>query len=53
MEQAEAAYLISRLERVVDLLDKGEVHMAIVKLLVSISALKGMLAPPLTATGEE
>ena len=53
MEQAEAAYLISRLERVVDLLDKGEVHMATAKLLADISALKGMLARPLTATGEE
>ena len=42
MTRAEATYLIDRLEQVIDLLNAGEVHMAIAKLLADISALRVM-----------
>lgn len=37
----DTAYLVSRLRRVVELLNAGEVHMAITKLNADISALSG------------
>lgn len=42
LEDADIAYLIGRLERVVELLNAGETHMAIAKLLADISALKAL-----------
>jgi hypothetical protein len=36
-------YLIGRLERVIELIDTDEKHMAVAKLLADISALKGMI----------
>jgi hypothetical protein len=40
-------YLIKRLKRVVELLNAGEVHMAIAKLLADISALKTPASEPI------
>ena len=36
-------YLINRLERVIELINSGDYHMAVAKLLADISALKAML----------
>lgn len=40
LETNDVEYLITRLERVVELLNAGETHMAIAKLLADISALR-------------
>lgn len=40
LEQEDIDYLVGRLERTVELLLAGEVHMAVAKLLADIGALK-------------
>ncbi len=46
MNKETAEYLISRLERVIELIRAKEYHMATTKLLADISALKGYLEDP-------
>jgi len=45
MNRVEASYLQSRLWRVFELIQDGNTHMASVKLLADISALKGISGP--------
>ena len=43
MDKEDIEYLISRLERVIELINAGEGHMAVAKLLADIAALKVMV----------
>ena len=42
MNKEEARYLISRLERIKELIEDGNYHMAIAKILADLSALRGV-----------
>ena len=43
MSEANIQYLIARLERVIELIESGDKHMAVAKILADISALRAML----------